>query len=525
MVILKQPEYNNLGYNAGAKGNSSRHAWLQYADDACVVTSNVKNAQCLLNLFQAWCNWSGLELRNDKCVAFSMMKKDKKYQQILPTLNICSKSIPQVPLGGEFKYLGKTFEFDTSLNSVKTQLQEKLTKMLTITDKLKISVQLKMRIFSQYIQAQMLFELKIYDLTPTWVEQTLDSLCSKFIREWLELPISACLNEVLILPKNQGGFGMNSFKMLADKMHLIKRHALINSHDDDLISIAYVTVNSNCRIDEYIAANNTVDTAKKSLKSDYVKTAAQHILNLQLQGQSFKEIHRMITKPNISIWSKAMESISATKLIFARKALSQVLPTAANLVRWKRSTDPICHQYTSGLPQTNKHVLSNCSSDIALRRYTKRHDDILTILMSWIKSELPVTSLLYADLPCSDCLSISDLFVNCRPDIAVCDRRNITILELTVCHETNLEKSRNFKVTKYANIEHSRTAAATQLNVALFTCEVSTLGFISDISTFAKNCKLPKMPESVKSAIINSAISNSYSIYCNRNNSNAIINN
>ena len=110
-----------------------------------------------------------------------------------------------------------------------------------------------MRIFSQYIQAQILFELKIYDLTPTWVEQTLDSICSKFIRDWLELSISACLNEVLILPKNQGGFGMNSFKMLADKMRLIKRHALINSPDDDLRSIAFATVKSHCRIDEYIA--------------------------------------------------------------------------------------------------------------------------------------------------------------------------------------------------------------------------------------------------------------------------------
>ena len=156
-------------------------------------------------------------MRNDKCAAFSMIKRDKKYQQILPALNICSKSIPQVPLDGEFKYLGKTFGFDISLNSVKVQLQEKLTKMLTITDKLKISVQLKMRIFSQYIQAQILFELKIYDLTPTWVEQTLDSICSKFIRDWLELPISACLNEVLILPKKSRGIGMNSFKMLADK--------------------------------------------------------------------------------------------------------------------------------------------------------------------------------------------------------------------------------------------------------------------------------------------------------------------
>ena len=114
-----------------------------------------------------------------------------------------------------------------------------------------------------------------------------------------------------------------------------------------------------------------------------------------------------------------------------------------------------------------------------------------------LQDELPVTSLLYADLLGSGCLSISDLFVNCRPDIAVCDRGNISILELTVCHETNLEKSRNFKATKYANIEHSRTATASHLNVSLFTCEVSTLGFIPDISAFGmKPSFIPKIVSS-----------------------------
>ena len=52
MVILKQPEYNNLGYNAGAKGSSSRHAWFQYTDDACIVTSKVKMHNVCLIYFK-----------------------------------------------------------------------------------------------------------------------------------------------------------------------------------------------------------------------------------------------------------------------------------------------------------------------------------------------------------------------------------------------------------------------------------------------------------------------------------------
>jgi Reverse transcriptase (RNA-dependent DNA polymerase)/zinc-binding in reverse transcriptase len=518
MVTLKQPEYTSLGYYSKSMNKSIARSWLQFADDAAIVASSVKNAQCLLNLFQAWCHWSGLEVRHDKCAAFAMLKRDNKYQQILPALNVCSKSIPQVQLGGEFRYLGRNFNFESKSHAMQKQVADKLSNMLLVTARLKISVQLKLRIFSQYIQSQMISDLKIYDFTPTWVEQTLDSMCIKYIRDWLELPISACVSEVLILPKNQGGFGISSFKLLSQKMRLIKRHALWTSPDKELRLIASDTVQANCKVDEYIAANADVSKAKKAQKESAVQEASQHLINLQCQGAAFKEVHASICKSNISVWSKVLETLPASRLIFARKAISQVLPTASNLVRWKRSTDPLCHLCSSGVPQTNKHVLSNCSSEVALLRYTKRHDDVLRIIVTWIKSVLPIGYKLHADLNYVDCMPISDLFQNCRPDIAICIQNEIVVLELTVCHETNLAKSRDYKMVKYSDLSDLCSASVSQSKVLLSTCEVSTLGFISDISKFCKACHIPKFPADVKKSIIKSVISNSYSIYCNRNN-------
>ena len=234
----------------------------------------------------------------------------------------------------------------------------------------------------------------------------------RFIRDWLELPISACVAEVMILPKNQGGFGINSFKLLSQKMRLIKRHALWRSPDLELRSIASDSALANCAIDEHIAASKDVCSAKKALKNEFIEKASQHVLNLECQGPAFKVITDAIKKPKIGLWSKEIDSLPSAKLIFARKALSQVLPTSANLVRWKRSTDPLCHLCSSGLPQTNKHVLSNCNSPVALQRYTNRHDDILRILVAWLKSVLPVSAKLHADLTNCDCLSIYDLFDN-----------------------------------------------------------------------------------------------------------------
>ena len=62
---------------------------------------------------------------------------------------------------------------------------------------------------------------------------------------------------------------------------------------------------------------------------------------------------------------------------------------------------------------------------------------------------------LFADIP-GDYNPIDEIFEpTVRPDIAIVDGSKIAILELTVCHESNLEKSKLFKIEKYTKIrEH-----------------------------------------------------------------------
>jgi hypothetical protein len=447
-----------------------------------------------------------------------MLKSDNVYKQILQNLSVCGTAIPQVPLNGEFRYLGKQFGFDMKPAKMQKLLEEKLGRLLTITSKLKVSVQSKLKIFSQYIQNQLLTELKLYDFSETWVEQTLDSLATRTIRDWLELPISACVAEMVMLPRRQGGLGISSFKLLAEKMRLIKRRVLWLSKDDELKQIAHNTAAKNCKIDEVIAASKTLQNAKDSLVKTFQTKAADHLASLQCQGASLRSIEVNIPAKNILSWSKMSDYLPSFKYIFARKALTQVLPTAANLVRWKRSTDPNCPLCNTGVPQTNKHVLSNCSAPIALERYTKRHDEILNILVSWLKTALPTSSKLYADLVKSDCLPVTDLFNSCRPDIVICSNGVLNVLELTVCHETNLESSKNYKKNKYANI--ARVCSYPAKDIKMFTCEVSCLGFIAELGDFCKACKIPNIPLAIQNSIANSALSSSYKIYCNRNCSN-----
>ena len=84
------------------------------------------------------------------------------------------------------------------------------------------------------------------------------------------------------------------------------------------------------------------------------------------------------------IWSYTLTIMPEPVYNFARKAMQQQLPTAANLARWKQTCDSSCQLCNSGKPQTNKHVLSNCSSLAALERYKRRHSGILETLADWL---------------------------------------------------------------------------------------------------------------------------------------------
>ena len=196
---------------------------------------------------------------------------------------------------------------------------------------------------------------------------------------------------------------------------------------------------------------------------------------------------------------------------FVRKSLQQQLPTLANLLRWGKALSascPLCNQL-----QTNKHVLSNCSSISALHRYKLRHDAILLIICNWIKSVSAVS--IYADIPGFEPLSV--LFQSLRPDIAIVKAKVIYICELTVCHESNMIKSREYKLSKYNNINHNLRNIYKDHSIVTTSLEVSVLGFISDCSMFMNSVVNQVIPNCISDNIIRNVIYNSYGIYLNRN--------
>ena len=395
-------------------------------------------------------------------------------------------------------------------------LCKKLSQLLEITSSLKIKAQLRLKILKLYIHSQITHELKTYSFGETWITQNLDSMCAKHIREWLGMPISSCIKELASLPKYRGGLGIPTIADLYKKLLLVKRAKLKNSSQQEIRQIWSDTSLHHITTDTRLHDGTEIKEAKKLLQNDMINQAEIHIQSLVCQGQLAQCVTEYISKTGVDQWSRLTESLPEYLFRFVRKAFQQQLPTASNLKRWNRIGDPSCTLCQKSIPQTNKHVLSNCSA--ALDRYSDRHNKILLIIAEWIRTHKRAGQRLLVDIPSDQFDSIDIAFQPCvRPDIVLCEESKILVLELTVCHETNLQKSKLFKLDKYENIRNCLQREFTHVPVALFTVEVSVLGFISDLKTFTKAAKLPDITTTTRSALSLKAIASSYDIYKQRN--------
>src|SRR5919106_2286493 len=126
------------------------------------------------------------------------------------------------------------FSFDMKGDCEKTDILNKLTKYLNIISDLKLKPQTKLKILDRFIIPQFSFSLRVCNFSATWISETLDSLCVKHIRSWIESPISQCVKEWLVCPRNKCGMGIASIKNRFERLQVSKRNALKNSPNENI---------------------------------------------------------------------------------------------------------------------------------------------------------------------------------------------------------------------------------------------------------------------------------------------------
>ena len=147
---------------------------------------------------------------------------------------------------------------------------------------------------------------------------------------------------------------------------LRKRFSFKNSNQRVLRQMWSESSKDHVRMDAIASKSDKISTATTILRNQQMAGKEAHFLGLKMQGESSKVIIESITRKNLTSWNNLAEHLPQFLFQFARKALQQQLPTASNLYRWKKLQSPMCTLCGMNRPQTNLHVLSNCSSQKAL---------------------------------------------------------------------------------------------------------------------------------------------------------------
>ena len=238
--------------------------------------------------------------------------------------------------------------------------------------------QTKLKIFAKYIPSQFIFQLRLYNLSSTWIAENLDALCVRYVRRWVEAPVSSCIKQWLISPSKYCGLGIPSFQSRAENLKIGKRYALKNSPNENIRELWSDSIKDNITSDSLLQ-QFSLKQAINCNKEAQTKAASDHFLTLGSQGKIAKAVSEYIPSKQITNWSKIVDLLPGHVYNFVRKAVQSQLPTFDNLHRWGRAPSNLCPM--CGFIQTNKHVLSNCSSNGALSRYTIGHNKALKILI------------------------------------------------------------------------------------------------------------------------------------------------
>src|SRR6266516_2298415 len=131
-------------------------------------------------------------------------------------------------------------------------------------------------------------------------------------------------------------------------------------------------------------------------------------------------------------------------------------------------------------------------------------------------AKLKCSHFLYCDLGVPGARSVCDLFIGFRPDLAIVSPTKIVIGELTVCHETNLIKSWDYKLQKYSKLDTAIASDLSRHTVLVNTIEISTLGFVVAEPNFFKNGGIPVFDPPLVKDLAKAATLASKAIYDSR---------
>ena len=361
-------------------------------------------------------------------------------------------------------------------------------------DKSLVSRRQKLKLYSLAICSRISYHLSLVSLPLSWIKRSLDTLVTKYLKKWSGLARSANPAR-LFLSTSAGGLNIRKPSMIYQKLQLSRQAQLISSRDpcvrylntkqikhETSLSPGFhpATEVRDILVDDPGASRKTLKKMVASkCTSDCNKRLRDDLRRLPVQGSLLDDEENIGDKA----WATAVQSVPDKVMKFALNAVCDTLPHQSNLKRWKKVYNddcPLCKE-----KQTLLHVLNHCQKALDLRRYTKRHDSVLEVIASLVKDHIPNAYVFSADLS-SEKYSFPEHICksdSLRPDIVIWSdlKKEVWLIELTVCFETNTENAATRKRERYFDLANNIRAKG--YRCVLSPVQVGSRGYI-DIRSF-----------------------------------------
>ena len=150
-----------------------------------------RKPQCcqeMLWLIDRWLLWSTMMAKPSKCQAIALRSRCSADIRVYdPGLTIGNACIPH-PQQQPIKFLDMPLTATLSVEHHWNALVSKAELLMQRIDGAPLSGKQKVKIYRYAMPAKMSWDLKLYQLPQSFIQRSLDPVCTRFLKKWLRLP-------------------------------------------------------------------------------------------------------------------------------------------------------------------------------------------------------------------------------------------------------------------------------------------------------------------------------------------------
>ena len=537
-VILKAAEGNARPANLG--GGCYMPPLKAFMDNTTIICSNEDETRRMLERLDVLMAWCRMKFKPKKSRSLSVRKGKVEATKTFTVANQQIPTVSQEPV----KSLGRWY--DSSMKDTRRGIEtaELASEGLLAINKCGLQGKYKVWCLQFMLIPKLLWPLLVYEICSTTVE-AIEAKINKFTRRWLGVPPGLtdvalyCRAAKLKLPLKSI---LEEYK--CGKARLL---SMLEDSEDPVVKTVQPTIKTG-RKWKVVEA---VDQAKECLKIKEVigqtqtdrkglgssttkwwskaegKEKRDMVINEIRLNEDSRRVQKAVQQPQQGQWTNWDNALGKSltwndiwhmaplRISFLIRAVYDLLPSNANLVRWGKKEDPTCPLCQGR--QTTAHVLSSCKIALSQGRYTWRHNRVLQELATIINTArgeptLPEENALVfkteggtkswhgkpikttnqrrclldgcddwevsADLPEWESHPIIIKETRLRPDIVIhsASTQQLIMVELTIPYENRMEEAHIYKREKYLNLTKELRDAG--YKAVVMPVEVGARGFI-----------------------------------------------